>query len=215
MRYTKRARSAMVAVVAVSTWIGGTLQATAAPPSDDGPSAATAAHLRSLPVAERNPALSLELLASLPPVVQQSTTVTIDPELEPGTPLIYTDGTVVPGQSEDAIEAAATCGGTAWGPPGGAWGAASTSGCGVWGYDSTARVSYRWWLSQAAFTTAQVQGWGYNSAKTGGWYGVGSGSNNYVGTTVPWGEVIAVPKLRARTLAVVAGVTVQWAHGML
>jgi len=75
-------------LVVVSTWVGGTLQATAAPPTDDGPSAATAAHLRSLPVTERNPALSLELIASLPPVAQQSSTVTIDPEMALGTPLI-------------------------------------------------------------------------------------------------------------------------------
>ena len=105
--------------------------------------------------------------------------------------------------------ALATSGGVAYAPPGGFWGAASVSGTGVFGHPGY-RQGYSWNVQAGSITQVCAQGWGFNAKHPrGAWFGVGCGSSG--GGTVPWGNVLALPKLRAASYTLTGGF-VPWRH---
>ncbi|WP_432922663.1 hypothetical protein ACQPZZ_24975 [Microbispora sp. CA-135349] len=102
---------------------------------------------------------------------------------------------------------AASCGGQAGGLTG-AWSAAHNSNCSVMGSPRT-KVTYWWNTTQGTQQTACVQGWGYNTARKGGWYNLGCGQRGHA--TVPWGSVGARPKIRVMSTNIGAAL-VEWQH---
>jgi hypothetical protein len=162
---------------------------------------------KQLPIAIANPGVSQEVIDSLPDVVKQSD-VHIDASYMPGMPIYYPDGTLVEGQSAEARAAAALCENLiAYGPPGGAWGAASVCGGGVFGSPGW-QQGYAWAAIEGTFTSGCVLARGFNSTGTQTWYSNGCGTSG--GGLVPWGNVLASPAARALSYAYVAGFTVRW-----
>lgn len=163
-------------------------------------------------MARANPNVPAAVIAELPEVVQQST-VMIDPEFIPGSPIVYPDGTPVEGQSESATRQAAMaaylCSGSAWGPPTAAWGPANVCGSAVFGSPGYTR-GYRWSGSQGiASPKGCAQGRGFNSSGAATWYGLGVCGQ---GATypVPWGNVLANPAVRAKSMSPPVGITINW-----
>jgi hypothetical protein len=100
---------------------------------------------------------------------------------------------------------AASCSGTAYAPPGGAWGPVSTSSVAVIGSPGY-RQSYTWHVQGNVPTPIGAQAWGFDSAGQGHWYGLGVSSTGGSGS-VPWGNVLAYPRFRAQSGFVGAFVT--------
>lgn len=87
--------------------------------------------------------------------------------------------------------AGSSCGGTAFTSWSGGWGPESSGGCGIAGYPGY-RVPYNW--SQSSNVSVCTNGFGYIGASEVWRYtGCGWISGGYV----PWGNVLAVPKMRA------------------
>jgi hypothetical protein len=104
----------------------------------------------------------------------------------------------------------AAAGGVAYAPPGFVWGKTSVSNTAVFGYRGH-REGYSWSVGVGSDTNVCVQGWGFDAAHPrGGWFGLGCGSSG--GGTVPWGNVLAMPKLRAKSYAIFMGAAVPWRH---
>jgi hypothetical protein len=92
-------------------------------------------------------------------------------------------------------------------PPGYVWGGASVSNTATWGSRGY-RQGYAWSVGVGSEAQVCVQGWGFDSAHPhGGWFGLGCGSDG--GGTVPWGNVLAMPKLRAKSYSFL-GTAVPW-----
>lgn len=167
------------------------------------------------PVAKSNPHVSTEVLKQLPEVLLDDADLYIAPTYEAGTPIVYPDGSPVPGQSDKQIAAAANCGGTAWGPPGGYWGAVS-SGCAVWGSPGF-EETYVWNVANGSYSTGCVQvqghyrGLGPTYPIITAWYSAGCG-DTAGGATVPWGNVLDEGRARASSNGGAAGFTVSWGH---
>ena len=123
-------------------------------------------------------------------------------------------GTLVPTAAE-----AASCGGFAYATPF-KRGKVSQSNCGVLGSPGTT-VSYRWYVPYPSSGRACVEGLGWvvpQGPTADGrplpavehWFSLGCGTKGSYG--VPWGNIAAVPKVRAQSLAVPLGTPVQWRH---
>lgn len=168
------------------------------------PSAARADDL--LPIEKANPGLSRTVVDSLPSVVKASS-VKIDESFVAGSPIVYPDGTPVPGQSAKTKKAAAACGSTAFGPGSGAWGATSNGTCGVFGSPGYTR-GYYWAIPAHVYTRGCLRARGFNSSGTATWYNVGCGTSG--GSHVPWGNVLATPAAQAKSMAPPAGTTINW-----
>ncbi|MGQ0576206.1 MAG: hypothetical protein ACT4RN_18675 [Pseudonocardia sp.] len=115
---------------------------------------------------------------------------------------------------------AASCGGTAFGPPGGR-GKVSQSRCSVIGYDDTAKISYRWSVGYPSNGRACVEGRGFvplqgptPSGRPPGyvekWFSLGCGVRG--GGAVPVGNQITTAKVRAESLTPPFVVPVRWSH---
>ncbi len=97
----------------------------------------------------------------------------------------------------------------AYAPPLGAWGPASTTGVGVFGHPGY-KQGYAWNVQDGSVTQVCVQAWGFNAAHpTGKWFAAGCGTAGNV--AIPWGNVLAAPKLRARSYTGF-GAFVPWRH---
>lgn len=114
---------------------------------------------------------------------------------------------------------AGSCGGFAYATPF-KRGKVSTSNCGVLGSPGV-KVYYSWNVGGASSGRACVEGLGYEPLQGptahGGppgyrerWFSLGCGTRGGFG--VPWGNVGAVPKVRAESLMVPLGVPIQWRH---
>jgi hypothetical protein len=116
-----------------------------------------------------------------------------------------TDAVVVP---------AAKCGGKATGLPLRKWGPTSQSTCGLAGSPGH-RVSYGWNVGPGG-GKACVEGWGFDEANPKGrWFPLGcaTASKDYGKEKgVPWGNVLARPKVRVQSQDALRGVQVDWRH---
>ena len=157
------------------------------------------------PVERANPGLSEEILESLPEVVKNSD-VRIDSSYEAGMPIVYPDGTPVPGQPERKAAAALSCGGTVYGSLA-TWGPVSTGSCGVFGHPGYER--YYHWVKTGSLANGCVQGKGFNSSATQTWYSLSCGIQN-LGQAVPWGNVLASPATRAASTNPPVVFTANW-----
>lgn len=102
---------------------------------------------------------------------------------------------------------AASCGGGFVAPPAHAWDE-QKSNCGVLGSEGH-RVTYTWWVGGNGNGKACFEGWGYDEMNPDGrWFSLGCGLKG--GWRVPWGNVAAVPKVRAQGMFGFIGV--QWRH---
>jgi hypothetical protein len=94
--------------------------------------------------------------------------------------------------SAGAVTAAAVGCATSGLAPFGMWGPVATAPCGIFGSPNYS-VAYNWtvpWWSSASICT---KAWGFANLTTGTWYGAGCGSYN--NSAVPWGNVLAAPKM--------------------
>lgn len=114
---------------------------------------------------------------------------------------------------------AAGCGGVAYATPF-KRGEVSKSDCGVLGHPGT-KVHYSWAVGSPSNGKACLEGTGWeplvgpypgNGPRpyVEHWYSLGCGTRG--GFAVPWGNVGAVPKVRAESLMVPLGVPVRWSH---
>jgi len=158
------------------------------------------------PAVMNNPEVSQVVMDSLPPIILADPDVRIDSSYQPGMPIIFPDGTPVPGQAKEQVAAAFFCGGAVWGPPY-TWGPTSWRTCSVWGHPGYYR-GYSWSASYASFTTGCVQGRGFNSSGNAQWYSLSCGWSG--SGAVPWGNVLATPATRATSLGPPAGFTAAW-----
>lgn len=171
-----------------------------------------AVDLAELPVALANPDVPLDVIASLPEVVQLSD-VTIDESYEIGMPIVYPDGTPVEGQDPEVERAArssrALCSGSALAPGTGSFGLASTCGSAVFGSPGCYRA-YAWNTGGVGITAPRAcgQGRGFTSQKVPTWYSVSCGTNT--GGSVHWGNVLGNPAFRAQSLSVPLSISVRW-----
>lgn len=159
------------------------------------------------PVALANPDVPLEVIETLPEVVQQSDVKLVD--YEPGDLIYYPDGTLVEGQGFTAQLAARICQGIrivgapgSWVPSGGQL---CTSA--LWGAPGVT-VGYKFGAHPSTVTYGCLQGLGYNSAGAKTWYGIGCGTSS-ARANIPWGNVLARPGARAMSNGI-TGVTLEW-----
>lgn len=166
--------------------------------------AAGSIDLRDTPLARANPALTTEVLESLPAVLLKRE-IHVDEDFRPGTPIVYGDGTPVPGQGPERMQAASRCGNNAYGPPWGGWGRVTT-GCGIAGHPGF-KLAYAWSKLPNVSTRGctEVRGW-VNYEKKG--FSAGCGQRG--GATVPWGNVLANSAARTRSISVPAGFSMSW-----
>lgn len=189
----RRAVVAFTSAIAVATWLAfGSAFTAAAAPQDAGS--------KLPPAAINNPEVPLSTILALPDVIQQDGNVRIDPKLDPSVPIIRPDGTPVPGQTEEAMVKASRCtiGITA---PLGIWSPQVTGSCAMWGSPGF-QLGYKFTSNQAA--AAKATGWVVGLGEV--WYSLGSTNNVLV--TVPWGNVVAMPKGKAIALHTGTGVHV-------
>ena len=144
------------------------------------------------PAAVSNPNVPLSLIKALPQVIQNNTTIKIDPCFDPTIPLVYADGSIVPGQSARSTQAAAACTKAIWGPPWPIWSGVVDGPCGVAGSPGF-QLTYRFSTAGGVSSSACVQGTGWvGSTQT--WYSIGCGQRG--SAWVPWDNVLAQPKLK-------------------
>lgn len=156
-----------------------------------GTSAAETA-IKPLPIEEANPGISKAVVESLPDVVKNSS-VKIADDFEPGTPIYFPNGELVPGQSVKAKAAAAACTESVYSAVTGTWGAVATSCHAIFGSPGL-RVPYKWQATSsssgvASRGTVRVRGFRNGTA-----YWASNGSNVGFETkvvTVDWGNVLA------------------------
>jgi hypothetical protein len=114
---------------------------------------------------------------------------------------IGTGATAVP-RSADA----AYCGGSAYAPPGGAWGVPSQASVAIIGSSGFSK-GYTWKVEGNVPTTVGAQAWGFDNSGQGRWYNIGVSSKGG-SASVPWGNVLAYPRIRVQSGWV--GVQVSW-----
>lgn len=117
-----------------------------------------------------------------------------------------------------AVAEAGTCGGLAYATPFKP-GKVSKSNCGFLG-SPVVKVYYSWYVGGGSSGKACVEGLGFERLQgptpdgsplyRERWYSLGCGTRG--GSAVPWGNIAAVPKVRAESLTVPLGVPVQWRH---
>jgi hypothetical protein len=163
--------------------------------------------------AKNNPGISLDVIRSLPAELRNNRTLVVDPRYKIGAPIILPDGTPVAGQSAAAMAAAVTCGGTVVAPLTGSWSGASKSNCAVFGSPGY-YLSYSWSRSPTTETLGCVQGQSHTFDDHGDpitvWKSLGCGIHG--GASVFWGNVLAYPRVRAKTEQIPAGFVAAWRH---
>ena len=156
------------------------------------------------PAAVNNPDVPLSVIRALPAVIQQNGTIRIDPNIDPTLPIIYPDGTPVPGQRMAATEVSAGCDTWVYGLPG-AWGAVANGTCAVAGSPGLS-VYYNWETAPDIDSDACVQGTGWTSSGQT-WYDLSCGWESTYTWAVPWGNVLAQPKFKAESISPPLGTT--------
>ena len=72
------------------------------------------------------------------------------------------------------------------------------------------RQGYSWIVQRGWSTSVCVQVWGFSATyPKGHWYGGGCGKSAI--TSAPWGNVLAVPRLRAKSFSLTGGFVI-WHH---
>lgn len=108
---------------------------------------------------------------------------------------------------------ASSCGGKAQGFAFHKYGNVSESNCGVFGHPGF-RMTYSW---NAEDGKACVDGWGFDDQHPKGtWFSLGCGSSSHdYGKVkgIPWGNILAKPKVRVFSQDSLRGVLVSWSHG--
>jgi hypothetical protein len=93
--------------------------------------------------------------------------------------------------------------GVAYAPFGYSWGPTSVSDTAVFGSPGL-RKGYSWRVQFGSDTQVCAQAWGFNAAHPhGAWFGAGCGSSG--SASVPWGNVLANPKLRVHSITLTGG----------
>lgn len=96
-----------------------------------------------------------------------------------------------------ATARAASCGGAAYAPPGGAWGVPSRASVAYFG--SPGYYKYYSWQVQGNYPTlVAAQGLGFDARGHAQWYNVGVSYSGSSGS-VPWGNILAYPQIRVRS----------------
>lgn len=190
-RVMKRGLTAVIGLALAATF---TVASSAGASSEDD-------SVHEVPAAVNNPRISAEVIESLPAVLQQDDTLYIDESYEAGTPIVYPDGEAVPGQSKEALTyAAANCGGSAYGPPYGSWGAVGYGSCGIVGHNGYQKY-YSWNRSHNVDTTGCVKVRGYKQSLppyvTNDAYWAYAGCGTSGSKTVSWGNVLSKPAAQA------------------
>lgn len=203
--YPKQSRGRAVAfasaITLVACWAVVSGSAASAAPVDSPP---TASSTELPPAALNNPDVPLSTILALPEVIQQNSTIRIDPDLDPSLPIVDTNGTPIPGQKQQALAALAS-GGTITIPANPlAWSPTYSGDRSVTGFTSDATVTYYFTASTEA--AAYATGWTPRTGQT--WYNLGS--TQWVSTTVPWGNMIATPKGQAKTVRYVGTVYIHY-----
>ena len=144
------------------------------------------------------------VIDGVPPASQGGPVVKED--IAPGTPLI--------GPGAPAAEGAATrgtpqCGNSAYAPPGGpgVYGPVSQATCALLGYESYL-ANYSWSMAAATDTQACVEGAGWSPAGAETWYAISCGSGG--NADVSWGNVAAYQKVKAYSISVISGGSLDW-----
>lgn len=158
------------------------------------------------PAAVHNPTVPLSVIRALPLAIQDDSTISIDPKLDPTVPIVYADGAPVPGQSARAMKMASSCATYVAALPGGSWSPAVRGNCAVAGHPGY-QLTYSWSTAPQVNSSACAQGTGFPSGKPPvTWYNIGCGKNGSY--WVPWGNSLAQPLLKARSITILAGTTI-------
>ncbi len=155
------------------------------------------------PLSRANPQISREVISALPPLVRRSS-VTIDPSITAATPIVYPDGNPVPGQSAaNVMLAAAGCAPIKFVK------GVSTSPCAVLGSPGL-RMTYTWNANQdSPPVLGCVAGEGHDDVGRLKWLSAGCGASGRM--TIPWGNNLAKPRIKATSGSDVFGGG--WSHG--
>lgn len=159
-----------------------------------------------------NPHAPKALIDRLPAEVRNDASYVIDPAIQADTPLIYTDGSEVPGQTASQVAAASSC----WRSlvvPG--WqtdyGSAVEGVCAFIGSSKSSKRTYNFWRNPDSKGTAcfKVRGFwdpvvtpAYDPRPT--WYTAGCNSGSSY-ATVNWGKVIGMPAVKGKIATVLVG----------
>lgn len=138
-------------------------------------------------ISRANPDIAPDIIAALPPVLRSSS-MRIGSDITADTPIIYPDGSPVPGQSATKMAQAAKCGG----PYAFVIAKVSTSTCGVAGNSST-RMVYVW--NAAPPTKGCVAVEAFDNVANKRFTSAGCGSNGR--KTATWGNVLSRPRIKA------------------
>ena len=93
-------------------------------------------------------------------------------------------------------------------PPGFFWsGEFRWLACSFWGANDVARKTYQWNVSFQSNSMACAQAYGFKTDRTPFWAGIGCGSSG--GASLLWGEVVAYPKMKFKSLSGLA-VPIYW-----
>lgn len=185
----------------------------------EGVTAASAAPVDELPIAQANPGISADVIASLPGWLQLRSDIHLDPSLTPDTPLILAGGDVAPGQSAAKAAAATACVRNMAALPGAGWTGALDSPCGFIGLTDTSKIVYTVFSNPNCncLGKGQFKALGYkkvNIAKPPllpkyewqkNWYGAGTTEG---GKSILWGKVAGVPSMKVAAVG-----TVTWSGG--
>ncbi|MDO8143552.1 MULTISPECIES: hypothetical protein [unclassified Isoptericola] len=160
-----------------------------------------------LPIAKANPNASKEVILSLPGKMQRADSY-IDPSYSPGDIIYYPDGRPVEGQNLTAAETmeaaavAAGCSGTVYAGSYGYFGVEDICSVVIWGHRGYEQRYY--WGTGSKYETTCMKGRGYYFDRSGypvkKMWDLGCRKFHYTGVSVPWGNVIGNPSVRAASL---------------
>jgi hypothetical protein len=163
--------------------------------------------------AENNPGISLDVIRSLPAALRNDPTLVVDPSYRIGDPIIQADGTPAAGQSPAAMVAAASCGGTVVATGTGRWSGASVSNCAVAGSPGL-YINISWERAPAVESLGCLQGQKHTIDEHGDpitvWQSMGCGRSG--SGHIFWGNVLALPRVRAKSEQIPAGFAASWRH---
>lgn len=158
------------------------------------------------PLAKANPSIPREVIARFPKHIQDNGKIYIDPSVKVDTPLLYLDGTPVEGQSAKMTASASSCNKPIIVPGTQVdYGPIVSGPCAFIGTTRTAKKTYNFYGDPAYDGTACFKARGYYDPTPTpaydpreAWYtgGCNGGGNTYA--TVPWGNVVGVPAVKAK-----------------
>jgi hypothetical protein len=118
-----------------------------------------------------------------------------------------------PGPTDAVVVPVAFCGGKAQGFAFHKYGSVSEGNCGVAGHPGF-RINYSWHTEDGK---ACVDGWGFDEGHPKGtWFSLGCGEKSFdygKEKGIPWGNVLAKPRVRVFSQDSLRGVLVEWSAG--